>query len=203
MSVFTPSKVPVIQQKRQKLLLENEQCIEDVLVEIDGELRDEKIDLQLLQSTPVISKEKRQSCREDEEHKAIFNNSNIEHEGREEAQEAIAQDWTGKIAVAIGKPSCEYIHRRSVSMIVDRLVCIVDLRMLCAQTLHPHFLALVSANLFEQAKTYGLTNFLKDYNIQVSILRVFTAKLAARHDLSEIVVKGTGYFLNCNDVLQL
>ena len=71
--------------------------MEDVLVEIDQELRDEKVDMQLLKSTPANSKSKRRPSMHDEEHKAILNDSNIVvgRENQLEGGKELAQDWTG------------------------------------------------------------------------------------------------------------
>lgn len=61
------------------MLLEKD-CLEDVFVEIDQELRDEKVEI-ILQSTPGNSK--RRDPLQAEEQKAIFNDSNIEFKSPE------------------------------------------------------------------------------------------------------------------------
>jgi hypothetical protein len=42
MSILTPSKIPLIEQKRKKMLMEESECLEEVLVTIDRELIFEK-----------------------------------------------------------------------------------------------------------------------------------------------------------------
>ena len=58
MSLLTPSKIPVVEQKRRKLLMEEPECLEEILVTIDLELQMEMQKV-ILPSTPSKANSKK------------------------------------------------------------------------------------------------------------------------------------------------